>query len=218
MPSFESDEAFAARLIDREGSCSVTVGDEGGGAVVHVAGDLDVWTAPLVWRALQSALRKSSSVVVDLRDVTSIDPTGLSVLVRAKDSVGGGELVVGPVPTSSAESVRRAVAFLQDANVVIGRAGDNVGITCRGRLDPGYLEQIRQILFDLVEDHDNLSVDVQLPDVDTVDPNLVDLVVEVGDRLASHAGYLSVTTGDGQWTGDGSRVAVQPGGKLIRKA
>jgi hypothetical protein len=132
--------------------------------------------------------------------------------------VGGGELVVGELPSSSEESVRRAVAFLQDANVVIGRAGDNVGITCRGRLDPGYLEQLRQILFDLVEDHDHLTVDVQLPDVDTVDLNLVELVVEVGDRLASHAGYLSVTTGDGQWTGDDSRIAVLPGGRLIRKA
>lgn len=51
-------------------------------AVVHVAGEVDVYTAPQLRSALDTLIaRQRVRLVVDLDEVTFIDSTGLGVLV-----------------------------------------------------------------------------------------------------------------------------------------
>ena len=55
-----------------------------GTAVVSVRGEVDVYTAPHLWDEIDRAIAESADrVVIDLSDVTFIDSSGLSVLVRA---------------------------------------------------------------------------------------------------------------------------------------
>jgi anti-sigma B factor antagonist len=55
-----------------------------GTAVVAVRGELDLYTAPRLWDALDSAIAgKPHELVIDLSNVTFVDSSGLSVLVRA---------------------------------------------------------------------------------------------------------------------------------------
>ncbi|HET6532628.1 MAG TPA: STAS domain-containing protein [Actinoplanes sp.] len=53
-------------------------------AVVQIAGDLDTAVAPLARTALDRAVAARPHVVVDLAEVPTIDPTGLGILVRAR--------------------------------------------------------------------------------------------------------------------------------------
>jgi anti-anti-sigma factor len=52
-------------------------------ALVALRGEIDVAEAPGVERRLAEALAGSRHVVVDLREVTFIDSSGLAVLLRA---------------------------------------------------------------------------------------------------------------------------------------
>ena len=72
----------------------VTTRDEGGRAVVSATGEVDVFTAPRLDDALTAAGR--TDVVVDLSGVDFLDSTGLSVLVKAQQTVqeAGGKLAV----------------------------------------------------------------------------------------------------------------------------
>ena len=75
----------------------VTTRDEGGRAVVSATGEVDVFTVPRLddaLTALTSAGR--TDVVVDLSGVDFLDSTGLSVLVKAQQTVqeAGGKLAV----------------------------------------------------------------------------------------------------------------------------
>jgi anti-sigma B factor antagonist len=55
-----------------------------GTAVVAVRGELDLYTAPRLWDALDSAIAgRPHELVIDLSNVTFVDSSGLSVLVRA---------------------------------------------------------------------------------------------------------------------------------------
>lgn len=50
---------------------------------VHVAGELDLATAPQLERALECALSRSLAVVLDLHDVTFLDTRGAMAIVTA---------------------------------------------------------------------------------------------------------------------------------------
>jgi len=55
-----------------------------GQAYVQVRGEIDLYTAPRLWETIDAMIAETPhELVVDLSDVTFIDSTGLSVLVRA---------------------------------------------------------------------------------------------------------------------------------------
>jgi anti-sigma B factor antagonist len=56
--------------------------------VVRVEGELDLATAPTLWTALEQALADGNQLVLDLSEVTFIDSSGLSVLIRAHQVLG----------------------------------------------------------------------------------------------------------------------------------
>ena len=69
---------MAVLLVD----LSITRADRGDRAVVRVAGEIDVYTAPLLRDKLDEQLRNGSAdLVVDLTEVSFLDSTGLGVLV-----------------------------------------------------------------------------------------------------------------------------------------
>jgi anti-sigma B factor antagonist len=85
--------------------------DEGNGrsvtSVVHLRGDIDLAAAPRVQRDLHRAIdmNPGAIVTVDLDGVTSIDPTGLGILVAAlgRATAHRGDIVI----VCNAESIRK---------------------------------------------------------------------------------------------------------------
>lgn len=77
----------------------MTRADHGTRTVVHLGGEIDVYTAPLVREKLDEQLSAGrTDLVVDLTDVTFLDSTGLGVLVgRLKliRTMGGSMCIVG---------------------------------------------------------------------------------------------------------------------------
>jgi anti-sigma B factor antagonist len=76
----------------------VTVRKLEGTAVVTVAGEIDVYTSPLLQERLVEVLRDGiSSIVLDLSAVTFLDSTGLGVLItglkRCRSAEGDLSLV-----------------------------------------------------------------------------------------------------------------------------
>lgn len=67
---------------ERSFVCTLHMGDAVP-AWVHVAGDLDVRSSPRLRRALEHADTPSRLVVLDLRGLTSIDSSGVDVIVDA---------------------------------------------------------------------------------------------------------------------------------------
>lgn len=78
---------------------SITQADHGDRTVVHVGGEIDVYTAPLVREKLDEQITAGrNDLVVDLTDVTFLDSTGLGVLVgrlKLTRSLGGSMRIVG---------------------------------------------------------------------------------------------------------------------------
>lgn len=73
--------------------------DHGPGVrVLHVVGELDTLTAPLLQDRLQVQQAEARHIVLDLTDVTFLGSAGLAVLVAAKDAAdqNGGKLWVVP--------------------------------------------------------------------------------------------------------------------------
>jgi anti-sigma B factor antagonist len=62
---------------------SVTVERDGARAVVAVAGELDLATAPQLESALLPGLQEGGSAVLDLRGLEFMDSTGVRVIVAA---------------------------------------------------------------------------------------------------------------------------------------
>lgn len=56
-----------------------------GARVVHVVGEVDTLTAPLLRAQLDEQIAAASLVVLDLSDVSFLGSAGLAVLVAAKD-------------------------------------------------------------------------------------------------------------------------------------
>ena len=60
----------------------ITVREHDRGAVVSVSGEIDVYTSPLLQERLVEVIRDgSSSIALDLSQVTFLDSTGLGVLI-----------------------------------------------------------------------------------------------------------------------------------------
>lgn len=75
--------------------------EHGGGArVVHVVGEIDTLTAPLLRDQLTEQVATASLLVLDLSDVTFLGSAGLAVLVAAKDDADRREHVLRLVPGS----------------------------------------------------------------------------------------------------------------------
>ena len=69
---------------------SVSSSEQGGVTVVHVGGEIDVYTAPLLREALDKQVAAGrTELVVDLENVTFMDSTGLGVLVGRLKLVRG---------------------------------------------------------------------------------------------------------------------------------
>ena len=61
---------------------SITKADHGAHTVVHLGGEIDVYTAPFVREKLDEEIHAGRrDLVVDMSDVTFLDSTGLGVLV-----------------------------------------------------------------------------------------------------------------------------------------
>ena len=77
---------------------SITRADHGDRTVVHLGGEIDVYTAPLVREKLDEQIQAGrTDLVVDLTEVSFLDSTGLGVLVgglkRARSHDGTLRLV-----------------------------------------------------------------------------------------------------------------------------
>lgn len=69
---------------------SVSSADQGAVTVVHVAGEIDVYTAPLLREVLDKQVAAGrTNLVVDLENVSFMDSTGLGVLVGRLKLVRG---------------------------------------------------------------------------------------------------------------------------------
>jgi len=74
---------------------SVTSRPSGERSVVHVSGEVDVYTAPMLREELAALIdAEHANLVVDLAEVSFMDSTGLGVLVGALKKIKtlGGEL------------------------------------------------------------------------------------------------------------------------------
>ena len=69
---------------------SVSSSEQGAVTIVHVAGEIDVYTAPLLREVLDKQVAAGrTDLVVDLEKVTFMDSTGLGVLVGRLKLVRG---------------------------------------------------------------------------------------------------------------------------------
>jgi anti-anti-sigma factor len=75
-----------------------------GVAVVELTGSIEQSDSGRIWEVLYDAIVSSPTVVVDLREVTFLDPSGLTELLHASRTltrIGGSKLVLrgarGPV-------------------------------------------------------------------------------------------------------------------------
>jgi anti-sigma B factor antagonist len=65
------------------------VGHGDGARVMHVVGEIDTLTAPILRSRLDEHLPETPLLVLDLTDVTFLGSAGLAVLVAAKDQADG---------------------------------------------------------------------------------------------------------------------------------
>src|SRR2546423_6094006 len=72
------------------------VSESGDAIVVRLAGELDLYNAPALRKALlECVARRPSRLVVDLAEVTFVDSTALGTLIEARARLGSaGELVL----------------------------------------------------------------------------------------------------------------------------
>lgn len=76
------------------------VGHGNGARVVHVVGEIDTLTAPLLRAQLDEQIAAVPLLVLDLTDVTFLGSAGLAVLVAAKDDAERREHGLRLVPGS----------------------------------------------------------------------------------------------------------------------
>ncbi|BBG00252.1 MULTISPECIES: STAS domain-containing protein [Pseudonocardia] len=63
----------------------------GGAVVVHVHGEIDTMTAPVLTERLADQIPSASLLVVDLSRVTFLGSAGLAALVEAKEKTAGAD-------------------------------------------------------------------------------------------------------------------------------
>ena len=90
-----SSTAASLRAAPPRFTCTWKEGGAGA-AWVHVAGDLDLATAPLLKRALRDAQLCARVVVLDLRELTFIESTGVHVILDAAAGVRRGRWPADP--------------------------------------------------------------------------------------------------------------------------
>ena len=93
------------QMYERSGRCTVSPRRDGEAMVLHVAGDLDVLTAPTLMTHLDVALTSGAALlIVDLLDVQFLSSAGISVLVethRLTEPAGVSLRVVAEGPVTS---------------------------------------------------------------------------------------------------------------------
>jgi anti-anti-sigma factor len=88
---------------DRDGEFDLVVQEVDGGTVLVLAGDLDLVSAPRLAHAVERLTDEPGPVVLDLRDVSFIDSSGVSALLDVE---------------RLADEKRRRLALLQPAGAV----------------------------------------------------------------------------------------------------
>lgn len=81
--------------------------DEDGRPVVVARGEIDVATSEVFGRCVAEALERDPKLVLDLAEVTFMDSTGLSVIVRAYQA--SGQVREGIVVRSPCAAVQRTL-------------------------------------------------------------------------------------------------------------
>ena len=96
---------------------NVTLTEQAESVVVRVTGEVDLVTAPVLRRHLDSAIAAGHpTIIIDLSDTTFLDARGVGVLVAARKHVGhtGGHLVIRKPPAL----VRRVLELADQAGRV----------------------------------------------------------------------------------------------------
>ena len=83
--------------------------------IIHVHGEVDMGTAPVLQDAMRSAIQRQRHVVVDLADVTYIDISGFRVLEDGKQALSEGQ---GFAMTASSPLVHKVIEILQFGKVI----------------------------------------------------------------------------------------------------
>jgi anti-anti-sigma factor len=60
-----------------------------GDVELAVSGEIDLWVAERLWQAIDEAIAPDRPLVLDMHRVTFFDISGLRVLLRALDRLGG---------------------------------------------------------------------------------------------------------------------------------
>jgi anti-sigma B factor antagonist len=102
---------------------NVTLTEQAEGVVVRVFGEVDIVTAPVLQRHLESAIGSGRpTVVIDLAETTFLDARGVGALVNARKRVtaAGGRMVIRRPPAlvrrvlELADQVRRTDIAIED--------------------------------------------------------------------------------------------------------
>jgi anti-sigma B factor antagonist len=101
-------------------------------AVVRVVGELDMATAPLLQRTLLEACGRAGTVLLDLRDLTFIDSSGLHVVIDATREAEQRKVAI--VRLRAAEHVERVFKMTGTAAMVAIVEDDAVDPAVRGLL------------------------------------------------------------------------------------
>jgi len=131
-----TQEHAGPRPVGRAGKAWYSVDRVGDCAVVSAGGHIDEETAPALHDALRVAAELSARVVLDLGQVTGLDPPGLGVLGHAREQIrrqqGSAVLVAADEPVRTA--LQRA--GLPEAFLVVERVAEAVAALARMRHDP----------------------------------------------------------------------------------
>ena len=92
---------WASIVTDRPASSSLVIDEcsrRDGTAVLLVSGELDIASVPTLQGALDRLAAQHRSVVLNLRDVSFMDSTGLNLLVRTKRraDLNGWNMTIAP--------------------------------------------------------------------------------------------------------------------------
>jgi anti-anti-sigma factor len=83
--------------------------------IIHVHGEVDMGTAPMLQKAVLSVFQSQRHVIVDLAHVTYIDMSGFRVLEDGKEALGKGQ---GFALTASSPLVHKVIEIIQFGKVI----------------------------------------------------------------------------------------------------
>ena len=79
----------------------VTTKSTGESTVLSVRGEVDLETSPQLWNEMESALERSRSLKVELKDVSYIDSSGIATLIKGLKHANQSEVsfvILDPSP------------------------------------------------------------------------------------------------------------------------